>query len=371
LSKEKVQISPLQFTFLFITLVISTADIFLPSFVAQDAKRDSWISPIVSSVFMIPVLAIFIALSRQHRGKNLVEMCTGITGDFIGRIIGFLYAFYFLFVGIGATMAISIVLDITFLPLTPLWVIVTLSIIVALYGVYSDIEVIARVNDLLLPAGMGILMFLILLNVNEYDFNFFRPVLTRGILQPLRGSIVIFGYLCETVVLLQIVKFVNRPEKIGRALFAGLFITSSGILAGTLIYAVFGPLTEIFLIPSLEFARFSSIGKYIQNLDVLVLAIWITGIYAKIMIFMYSGSYAMAQLFRLRDYKAIILPIGFLSFSVAVSSVGDYIRDLYFMHYILPLYSVAMALVIPGMLLAISSVKKRTGRKRRKNKADG
>ena len=89
------------------------------------------------------------------------------------------------------------------------------------------------------------------------------------------------------------------------------------------------------------------------------------------MIFMYSGSYAMAQLFRLRDYKAIILPIGFLSFSVAVSSMGDYIRDLYFMHYILPLYSVAMALVIPGMLLAISSVKKRTGRKRRKNKADG
>ena len=90
-----------------------------------------------------------------------------------------------------------------------------------------------------------------------------------------------------------------------------------------------------------------------------------------IMIFMYSGSYAMAQLFRLRDYKAIILPDWFLSFSVAVSSVGDYIRIRISCTTYLPLYSVAMALVIPGMLLAISSVKKRTGRKRRKNKADG
>ena len=147
-------------------------------------------------------------------------------------------------------MAISIVLDITFLPLTPLWVIVTLSIIVALYGVYRDIEVIARVNDLLLPAGMGILMFLILLNVNEYDFNFFRPVLTRGILAAIKGQHCYFWLSLRDRGTSADRQVREQARKIGRALFAGLFITSSGILAGTLIYAVFGPLTEIFLIPS-------------------------------------------------------------------------------------------------------------------------
>lgn len=371
MSKEKVQISPVQLTFLIITMVISTADIFLPSFVAKEAKQDSWISPILSTLVMIPVLIIYITLYKHHRGKSLIEMCTEIAGNFFGRIIGLLYAFYFMFVAIGAIMSISIVLNITFLPLTPLWVIVVISVLVSLYGAYSDLEVIARVNEILLPAGMGALVFLILVNINEYDFNFFRPILAEGVLQPVRGSIVILGHLCETVVILQMLHFTSKPEKINIAIFVGLLITGTGMLAGTLIYAVFGPLTEIFIIPSLEFARFSSIGKYIQNLDVLVLAIWITGIYVKIMIFMYSGSYAMSQLFSIKNYKTIIFPIGFLSFSIAVSSVGDYIRDLYFMHYILPVYSTAMAFVIPGILLVICIIKSKTKGRRRKREING
>lgn len=357
MSKEKVQISPVQLTFLFITLVISTADIFLPSYVAQEAKRDSWISAILASLMMIPVLFVYLKLYKNHEGKSLVEMFTGIVGSFAGRIIGFMYAFYFFTVAIGAIMSLSIVLNTTFLNLTPSWVIVVISILVAMYGAGSNVEVIARVNEILLPAGMGALVFLLLLNIGEYDFNFFRPVLAEGILPPVRGSIVILGYLCETIVIMQMVHFVNKPEKIKLALFMGLLFTSTSFLSGTLIYAVFGPLTEIFVTPSLELARFSSIGKYIQNLDVLILAIWITGIYVKIMIFIYSGSYAVAQVFRLKDYKSVIFPIGFFISGVAVSNINVRVTELDFMHYIVPIYGITMALIIPGTLLIVCIIK--------------
>lgn len=359
MSKKKIQISPLQLTFLFITLVISTADIFTPSFVAQDAKHDSWISAILASVAMVPVLFICLGLYNQHKGKCLVEICMETAGNFFGRLIGFLYALYFFVVAIGAAMSLTIVLNISFLPQTPPWVIVIVSVLVAIYGVYSDLEVVARVNDLLLPLGMGSLVFLLLLNVNEYDFNFFRPVLAEGILQPVRGAVVILGYLCETVVILQMLHFVSRQEKINIAVFMGLLITGGAILAGTLIYAVFGPLTEIFIIPSLELARFSSVGKYIQNLDVLILAIWITGIYIKLMIFTYAGTYAMAIIFRLKNYRTIIFPVGFFLCGIVFSNIDARVTELYFMHYIIPIYALVMAMVVPGILLIISKIRKK------------
>lgn len=366
MSKEKIQISPVQLTFLCITLVISTADIFLPSFVAREAKRDSWISVILSALMMIPVVFIQLKLCSNHKGKCLVEICTETVGSFVGRIIGILYAFYFLVIVIGAIISLSIVLNIAFLDLTPPWVIVVISILVVIYGAGKDLEVIARVNEILLPAGIGTLVFLLLLNVNEYDFNFYRPVLADGIIPPLRGSIIILGYLAETVVILQMVHFINKPEKVNAAVFTGLLVTCAGILAGTLIYAVFGPLTEIFVIPSLELARFSSIGKYIQNLDVFILAIWITGIYVKIMIFIYSGSYTLAQIFKLKDYKSVIFPIGFFISGIAVSTINERVTELDFMHYIIPVYSIVMALFIPGILLVVSIIRKRGKGEKRK-----
>lgn len=369
MSKEKVQISPVQFTFLFITMVISTADLFIPSFVAQEAKQDSWISAIVSVLAMVPILFIYISLYKNHSGKSLIEMCTEIAGKYVGGVIGFLYVFYFAFIANGVIVGLAMVMKITFLPITPPWVIVIISIVVSLYGVSKDIEVIARINEILLPAGIGALGFLIVLNINGFDFSFFRPVLARGVLQPIRGAIVILGSFCETIVTLQIAHFLSKPDKISKSMFLGLLITGIGILVGTLIYAVFGPLTEMFLIPSLEFARFSSIGKYIQNLDILILAIWITGIYVKSMIFLYSASYAMSQLFRFKNYKSIIFPLSFLLCSLVITGLGEEARELYFMHYIFPLYAVTMSAVIPGILLVISVFKNKSGEKNReKNK---
>lgn len=359
MSKEKVQISPTQLTFLFIIIVISTADIFIPSFVAQEARQDCWISAILSTLAIMPVMFIYIMLYKNHSGKSLIEMCTEIAGKFAGKIIAFMYVFYFIFIAFSATQGLAAILNITFLQLTPPWVIVVISVAVSLYAVSQDLEVIARVSEILLPAGIGALVFLLLLNINEYDFNFFRPVLAEGIVQPVRGSIIILGTYCENVVILQIIKFISNTEKINRVIFTGMLVTGAGILAGTLIYAIFGPLTGILLLPSLEFARFSSIGKYIQNLDIIILAIWITGIYIKIIIFYYSGAFAMSQLFGLKNYKAIILPLGILLSTLVICNTRDEPEELFFMHYIYPFYTITMAIVIPGILLIISTIKKR------------
>lgn len=87
------------------------------------------------------------------------------------------------------------------------------------------------------------------------------------------------------------------------------------------------------------------------------------------MIFLYSASYAMSQLFRFKNYKSIIFPLSFLLCSLVITGLGEEARELYFMHYIFPLYAVTMSAVIPGILLVISVFKNKSGEKNReKNK---
>lgn len=359
MSKEKVQISPVQLTFLVITLVISTADIFLPVFVAKEAKNDSWLSPIFATIAMAPIVWIQLKLYRLNEGKTLIEICRGTTGKVIGTVIGILYVFYFFLIAFAVINEMNQVLNTAFLPLTPPVVFVVISMCISAYAVGRDIEVISRVNEILLPIGIGALGFLMLVNIKEMDLSFFRPVLNNGFVPPLLGSLVIVGWLSQIVVFLQFAHFVSVPDKLGRAVYAGLLFNGAGILVGSLIYALFGPLTEILMIPALEFARFASIGKYLKGLDIIVMSIWVTGIYVKIMVFYYAGTYALGQLINSDSYKPLIIPAGIMISCMAVASGERIVESMYFLHYIYPLYSLIMSLVIPGVLLAVSLLTKK------------
>jgi spore germination protein KB len=257
------------------------------------------------------------------------------------------------------------VLNTAFLPQTPSWVIITLSILVSLYAVSRDIEVIARVNEILVPLGIGAFGLLMFANLKDLDLTFFLPILNEGVLPPILGAFVILGFFSELIVFLQIFHFNGKPEQLSKAVNIGILATGITILGGTLIYALFGPLTEVYSMPALEFARYASIGRYIQNLDILVTAIWVTGIYVKIIMFCYVGTYALAQVFGIREYKSLVLPVGLLTVVMALASETKAVALMHFLHYILPFYGATVAFLIPALLLLVSLVRKSRGEDRK------
>lgn len=370
MSKDNVQISPRQLTFLIITLVISTADLFLPAFVAQEAKKDSWISAILATVFTVLVTWVLLKLYKQHEGKTLIQIIMELTGKPIGTILGLIYVFFFFQSAFGVVMGMVIMMNTAFLPLTPSWVLIIVTILVSMYAVSKDIEVIARINEILLPLGIGAFALLMLVNVKDIDLTFFLPILNEGVIPPLQGALIILGIFCEIVVVMQLIPYTGRADKLNRAVYSGVIISGGSILGGTLVYALFGPLTEVFLMPALEFARIASFGEYIQNLDILVMAIWITGIYVKIIVFYYAGTSALTQVFKLKGYKALVLPAGILLTSLSLATESRIVEMLYFLHYIHSLLSLTVALVIPGFLLMVSTMKKDSKGKKAGNRSE-
>ena len=359
MSEKKVQISPGQLIILIATTVLTTVDIFVPAFVAQEAKNDSWISTVLSGIVSFLFVWVQLKLYSRYKGSTLIEICRKAAGKLFGTIIGLLYTLYFVLISVYVSAEMGQSLKTAFMPLTPTWVFVVVPILISAYAVGRDIEVIARINEIIFPFGIAALLLLYLTNMGELDLKFFLPVLKDGFIPPLRGGLVILGWMGEIVLVLQLLPYISKQEKINKSVLLGNLVVAVGILLGTMVYALFGPLTELFLIPSLEFARFASLGKYIQNFDLIVMAIWATGIYIKLMIFYFVATFSLAQLCNVNNYKTLVLPAGLLIGSLVISSEVKIVEVLHFLHYIFPLYSVTMTFVIPLILLVLSFLNKK------------
>ena len=247
-----------------------------------------------------------------------------------------------------------------FLPLTPSWFL-TVSVLVSAYAVSRGIEAIARLSEILLPVGIFAFLFLFAENVKNVDFKNFLPVLSEGITPPVRGGLIIAGVLFEIIVIMQILPFASDQKRVGRPVYIGLLISGACIFAGTIIYGFFGQLTEAFLLPALEFARYAPIDSNIQSLDIFIIAIWITGIYIKIMVFIIRR-YFLLRSFSIEDYKRLVIPVGLFIYSMCTVSCRKVTAGMNFIHYIFPVYSMTMGFLIPGLMLIISYFSKKSAK---------
>ncbi|WP_169730091.1 GerAB/ArcD/ProY family transporter, partial [Halonatronum saccharophilum] len=235
-----------------------------------------------------------------------------------------------------------------------------LTIIIASYSAYHGIETIARVNNLLLPIGLLALSFVIFLNIPEMDFKFFLPVLNQGVAPPLRGALLIQSWLLKSIILLQLIPFVEDKENIRRDISIGTIVLSGGLMGGVLLIAVFGPLAQKIIFPALSYVRIIEFGRYIENIDALIMVIWIIGIFINISISFYAVVLGLAQLFSLKSYKPLITPIAIIIVCFSILIAPRMIQLTNFIHYIYPFYVCSVAITIPIILLLVSKTREKS-----------
>lgn len=345
---------------LLVTYIISTATVFLPAFVAQEAKEDSWLSVVFGTIFALIIVNISISLGLKYPDKTIIHYACDITGNIIGKVIGVSYVYMFALIAWAVTRELEDIFVIAFNPEAPILAIGIITILVATYAVFSGLEVIARLNELLLPLGIIVLFFIALLNIPNIKLSHLQPVLYNGIYPSLKGSMFILSWLVETLIILQIIPYVKEKERIRKYTNISLVFLGCSLMIGVLTIATFGVnLTSKFLFPALQYVRLASIGPYIQNLDVMIMMVWISGIFIKISLSYYLTATALSQVTNSKSHKNYIIPIGFIVIILSVASSRMLVEHLYFLKYILPFYFLVMTLVIPLILLLISALRKK------------
>ena len=356
---EKGRISALQFGLLGLTLVIATADVFLPAYVAQEAQQDSWLSVIFGTVSSLLISILFILLAKRFPGKTLVEYSSEILGKVLGKLTAFFFILYMLIVGYTVLRELGDIFVTSFNPDAPLIIYSLITVLVAAYAVHNGLEVIARVNQIMIPFGLGILFLIALVNIKETDLTNYLPILENGVVPPLKGALLIQAWLLELVILLQFVPFVKDKKNIGKSFTLTMIVLGLSLLLGTLTIAVFGKLTSQLIYPALEYVRYASIGEYVKNLDITIMGIWIIGLFIKIAIIYYGMVLGISQLFGFKSYKSMIIPVGLLITTISVSSSERLSGVFNYSHFTFPFLSFSIAFFIPLLLLTVSLIRRK------------
>ncbi|WP_052500276.1 GerAB/ArcD/ProY family transporter [Priestia megaterium] len=356
---EKGKISAFQMTFLILPPIISTAILTIPNVTGKHAHQDMWISPIWASFNGFLTAFIVYELHKIYPKETIIQYSQRIVGKIIGKVLGFVFLFYFLYVSSLIDREYADFIITSFLPRTPMAVILGSMVLICAFAVRGGLEVVARAAQIFVPVYMLTLVLLILLIPDLQPTNIF-PIMEHGIRPSIRGAVQPSLWFGQVFLISMMLPFLIDREKgrkysmitVGFCMIAMIYINIVSLL-------LFGESVTTYAYPVFTAFRYISIATFFEHLEVFVIIIWVLGVFIKLSIFYYVLCLGTAQWLRLSDYRPLVFPLGFMIilFGIWVSPSMQEISK--FIETIIPFVESSLFTFIPIILLFIAIVQKK------------
>lgn len=360
---EKGKISSLQMGMLMYPTVVATADLLLPGITAKFAKNDLWISPIIASLTGLITLYIAYHLYRLYPKQTIIQYSEHIIGRIPGKILGIIYLFFFLHVnGLIIRQYGEFVIG-SFLPRTPISVVISLMILVCAFAVRGGLEVLGRASQIFVPIVVLFWVLILILLIPEMDPKNILPILEKGIIPPIIGAIPPMGWFTHFILISFILPFVTDQEKgmkCGIISIFGIMLTLS--LLNLVTFFVLGRNTSEYLYPVMTVVRYINLANFFEHMESVLIAIWASGTFIKISLYYYALVLGTAQWLNLSDCRPVVFPLGFLLIMFSFWSIPSLLKLIHFFR-IVPFYNMTIEMVIPTFLLLIAVLRKRIRKK--------
>ncbi|MDA8097501.1 MAG: endospore germination permease [Clostridia bacterium] len=348
---------------LVIALILSTAALIVPSITATMAEQSAWLAPWMGLPVALAVAYAAVELHRRYPDQTLIEYAPRILGKPLGKMVGFLYVWWFFHVTATILQEHSLFMDSTILIATPGSVFYGSLALLGVYLLGQGLHVLVYLNVLMLPFMLALLMTALILVSPNMDPGNLVPLISHGGLpQLLVASLGSAGWLAQVVLVSMFLPYVRPDAGATRAITAGLVITVftlSLVTAGTI--AVFNASETVRLqFPVYSLTRFVFISEFFNRLDALAVVVWVAAVTVKFGLWFFAAVLALAQLTGLRS------PVGLLPaaalFVVALSTVlyDNVAQMTTFLAEVMPLYSLVVFEVgLPALLLVIALFQKK------------
>ncbi|MBE1443036.1 GerAB/ArcD/ProY family transporter [Paenibacillus sp. OAS669] len=356
---DKGKISALQLGMLMYLMIGATSTLIVPAITAKQAERDMWLSPILGSISGFIVVIIMWALHKKFPGQSIMQFGELLLGRFLGKCANSLVLFFLLH-GVGLILREygEFVVS-AFLSRTPMVTITMSLIVVCAFAVRSGIEVLARCTQLFLPFIGLVFVCIFAMLIPDMDPRKMLPMLEKGILPALQGSIVPHTWFLEFFLITFLFPFVHDLSKgLKAGMFSVLFMMLIMVATNFASLFVFGNLTGHISFPVYYAASYISFINFIEHLDAIVMVTWILGGFVQIALWYYSLVIGTAQWLGLSHYRFLVFPMGLLCGMTSIW-VTPSLQDLiHFFATTAPFYSFTILFLYPLILLAISWVRK-------------
>lgn len=360
---NKTHISPFQFGALIIMFVISSSTLILPTLLAMQAKQDAWLSAILGTSASMLLVLVYGKLGTRFPGMTLAEISDRLLGKFMGKALMLLFLCYLFIITPGLLSQVGTLATSLFLAQTPTPAVNLLFFSIIVFAVLLGLETFARAAELFLPFVMLLLFLLLIALLPLIEFRYLMPMLENGIGPVIKGALTVIGIpFLDLAILLMVFPSVSDGKAAYKVYFAatafGGLMLIVVILFSTLIIGPF--ITEIAEYPFFVLAQKVNIGHFVQRIESIVMMIWIVSLFFKITICYYALLLLAGQIFQLRSYKLLAVPIGFI---IIVLSVTLFPSSVSFWEFVAEQWTPSVlpyGLLIPAALLFIALIKKRS-----------
>ncbi len=356
---EKINVR--QFTLLLTLFTIGTSVLITPSQIATIAKESAWMATSISIFGGVLVLLLLIYIGRIQPNLNLFQHNEYVFGKWIGKLFTCIIVLYSL---IGASTVLWTVGDfvlVQVIPQTPLAAICILFMTIVIYGTKLGIETIVKTVEIFFPWIILLLTIIVLFSIPSMDIKQLQPLWGQPVNKIIEASLYELSVSTFPLIILFVLypSVLNNDSKGTKSiilgyLFAGILIMGISVIA----ISVLGyKLTSHYVYPTYVMAERIEFIVLLDRLEVVIAISWILSIFFKLFIYFYISLIGISQIFGLKHYRPITLPIGILVIGLALIIYPDTVyAGKWNKETWVPL-SIAIGVVYPIVLLVGSKIK--------------
>lgn len=355
--REEGRISAFEAMVYQISIVLATAVFFVPGTMAMKARQDAWLSGILACLFGFLVAVVAAKLALRFPQQTVVEYAPRLLGSFLGKLVGFVYVFYFFYGGYYVIRQFGELMATSYYPHTPLIVFTIILTLLACYVIYLGIEVLCRVI-LIWGAFAPIFFVLLLLLVKDIELSHFLPVLENGISPVLVGAIAPGAWFGQTAVVLVLLPFISDKRRAVRTSLAAVFglfvlveivlIAAVGVVGAETVARLLFPLFTLFRRIHLETL------PVLDRQDAIFMMMWVGGMLLNLATFFHAGMVGLGQWLGLKSHRPLIFPVGALLVALAIQSWGSIVSLDAFSIEVFPLSTILVNLVLTAFLFLVA-----------------
>lgn len=346
------KISPLQVIFL---LSISRISIVLLWF--HFSNQDVWITEILVMFYIAILCTPLLFLSKQFANLTIIEYLPIITGKMVGKILGALYAAFFLFVAIMSLSLFDNILKPINFTETPDYAIVFLALTACAYGVHKGLECIARSAEIFAPQILAVIIFYAILQIPEMDFKVFLPILADSTLWEINSlAFITAARMNEMIVLAMLVPSINKTKTTNTIIIWTIIIITvfSLIIIVPTLAGLGLELSKKTFDPYYLFIKQINIYDFITRIEFFMVGAWNIGMFIRISLFLYLATMSLVQVLGLKIRKALIIPMAIVIFMITLKT--DILKSVvvfniieYYIPYINLIFMFGIPVVVLGM----------------------
>lgn len=361
MSIEKGRISKNQLALLIANTILATVILYTPSLLAKEAGQDAWVAVILAALVGLMPGTLLVFLGLRFPEKNMVEYSIDLLGPWAGRLVGLAFGLALLYIASYVVREFGGLLVNDVMPETPLIAFNLVIVVLAAYGVYLGLETFARVNELIFPLFVIILLVIVASAVPSMDLMQLQPAFRHALPDLFKGALLLDNFYFEGAVILMLFPYLRHPERglpIIYQVSLLLFLPIMAVVIGVL--ALFGPEeTARMVFPVYELAKTVRLAGFLEHIESLVVGIWVTTASLKLMVLYYAGVLILAQCCNLKDYRPLVVPVAFILIALSVFDftssfqVRNFLSSIYLLTFIfflgIPLLLYLVSLFKPSL----------------------